>query len=95
MSVAPETRPPSTASVQRKPVHLRTIHCEGFERDDGLVDIEGTLTDTKPHDLQLRTKPVSAGQPIHLMKLCLTIDRERLIHAVTFQTLAADRKSVV
>ena len=89
MSVDFETHPRFAAPVQRKPVHLRTIHCEGFERDDGLVDIEGTLTDTKPNDLQLRTKPVPAGQPIHLMKLCLTIDRERLIHAVTFQTLAA------
>ena len=89
MSVVPETRTPAAAPVQRKPVHLRTIQCQGFERDDGLVDIEGTLTDTKPHDLQLRTKPVSAGQPIHRMTLCLTIDRERLIHAVQVQTLAA------
>ena len=41
MSVAP---PP----VPRKPLHLRRISCEGFQRDDGLIDLEGLLIDTKP-----------------------------------------------
>ena len=66
-------------AVRRRPLHLRRIHCEGFEREDGLVDIEGTLIDTKPVPLTLVNRVVPAGEPIHQMRLCLTIDRERRI----------------
>ncbi len=72
MSVAP----PSAA---RRPLHLRRISCQGFLRDDGLVDIEGLLIDTKPVPLQLVNKVVPPEQPIHQMRVCLTIDRERRI----------------
>ncbi len=72
MSVAPPAAP-------RKPLHLRRISCEGFLRDDGLIDIEGLLIDTKPMPLQLVNKALAADQPIHQMRVRLTIDRERLI----------------
>ena len=38
MSVSP--------SVSRKQLHTREIKCIGYERDDGLWDIEGRITDT-------------------------------------------------
>lgn len=63
----------------RRQIHLRQIRCEGFARDDGLLDIEGTLIDTKPTPLQLASKLVEAGEPIHLMRLCLTVNREKTI----------------
>lgn len=63
----------------RRPLHLRRIHCEGFERDDGLIDLEGTLIDTKPIPLALVSRVVPAGEPIHQMRVRLTIDRERRI----------------
>ena len=63
----------------RRPLHLRRIHCEGFERDDGLIDLEGTLIDTKPEPLKLVSRVVPAGAPIHQMRVRLTIDRERRI----------------
>lgn len=78
MSVAP-------AAVPRTPLHLRQISCEGFLRDDGLIDIEGVLTDTKPLALQLVSKEVPPGEPIHLMRIRLTIDRQRqIVDAQTF-----------
>lgn len=75
----------STATGRQK-LHLRRIECEAFVRPDGLLDIEGLLIDTKPMPLQLVTKEVPAGEPIHRMKVRITIDRERRIvdaHATT------------
>jgi len=72
MSIAPPAAP-------RRPVHLRRITCEGFLRDDGLIDIEGLLIDTKPEPMRLVTKEVPAGSPIHQMRLRITVDRERRI----------------
>jgi hypothetical protein len=77
----------------RRPVHLRRIHCEAFARDDGLFELEGTLIDTKPVPLQLVHREVPAGGPIHQMRVCLTIDRERNIvdaSAVSEQTPYAE-----
>jgi len=68
-------------------VHLRRITCEGFERDDGLFDIVGTLIDTQPLPLELREKTVGAGEPVHHMTVCLTVDRDRLIHDVVALTV--------
>jgi hypothetical protein len=72
MSVAP---PP----VARRPLHLRRITCEGFARDDGLFEIEGLLVDTKPDPLQLVSKEVPPGVPIHQMRVRMTLDHERRI----------------
>ena len=69
----------ATSPAARQPVHLRRISCEGYLRDDGLFDIEGLLIDTKPVTLQLVNKAVTAGDPIHQMRVRLTIDRERCI----------------
>ena len=33
--------------VPRKLMHTRAIECNGYEREDGLWDIEAHLTDTK------------------------------------------------
>lgn len=76
-----------SAPVTRRQVHLRRIRCEGFERDDGLFDIVGTLIDTKPFPIELEEKRVGENQPIHHMSLCLTIDRDRLIHDVVAHTV--------
>lgn len=63
----------------RRPLHLRRIQCEAFEREDGLIDLDGLLIDTKPQPLQLVHRAVPAGQAIHQMRVRLTIDRERRI----------------
>lgn len=62
------------AHPTRTPRHVRSIRIEAFERDDGLWDLEASLTDVKPYAFQLRTGPRPAGQPVHDMKLRLTFD---------------------
>jgi hypothetical protein len=72
MSIAP---PPAA----RRRLHLRRVSCEGFQREDGLFEIEGLLIDTKPTQLRLVNKEVPPGEPIHQMRVRLTIDGERRI----------------
>ena len=53
----------------RKLIHTRTIDCRGYEREDGLWDIEGHLTDTKTYTWRNRggVKDLAAGEPAHDM----------------------------
>jgi len=73
---------PLPASPSRKEIHLRQIEMRGFLRDDGLYEIEGRVTDTKPHDFMpdggLRNIP--AGEPLHDMWIRLVIDENMLVH---------------
>ena len=34
---------------KRKLVHERTYDIRGYERDDGMLDVEGKIVDLKPH----------------------------------------------
>ena len=62
-------------STTRKPIHLRQIRCTAYVRDDGLLDVEATLLDTKPFTLRMKERgELAAGEPIHEMRLCLTLD---------------------
>lgn len=79
----------SGGDVTRRSAHLRRISCEAFEREDGLVDIEGLLIDTKPTPLQLVNREVPAGEAIHQMRVVLTIDRSRTIVEARASTQAA------
>lgn len=60
----------------RRHVHTRSIQVDAFARDDGLWDIEARLVDTKSRDFELATGIRAAGDPIHEMRLCVTIDTE-------------------
>lgn len=67
-------------AAPRRQAHLRRITCEAFEREDGLLDIEGLLIDTKPMDIQLVTgKTIEPGSAIHRMRVRLTVNRDRWI----------------
>ncbi len=81
MEAVIDVRIPDQAS-RRKKLHLRRIICEGFERTDGLIDIEGTLIDEKPFPIKMKERTLEAHEPIHWMSVCLTIDRQLLIHGV-------------
>lgn len=58
----------------RRLVHQRNIHADVFARDDGLWDLEAELIDTKARDFRLATGLRRAGEPIHHMRLTVTID---------------------
>lgn len=54
--------------------HTRAISVEYFQRDDGLWEIDARLTDTKTIDLNLRSRDIPAGTPLHDVLLRLTLD---------------------
>ena len=65
--------PPASPARERR--HTRSITFEGFRRTDDLWDIEGHLVDAKNHDLQLRSLLRRSGEPIHDIRVRVTIDR--------------------
>ena len=75
---------PLSAPVPRKTSHIRRVTYQGYEREDGLWDMEAELHDSKAHDLpSFRHQGVRlAGDPIHHMWLRVTIDRKLVVHAI-------------
>lgn len=69
--------PPPT---QREPIHTRRVTTQGYLRADGLWDLEGELVDTKAYDSALSAShPRLAGEPIHHMRIRLTIDNDLVV----------------
>lgn len=65
---------PLSQPTARKLIHSRRIECHGYEREDGLWDIEGRITDTKSYSFENQDRGlVAAGQPIHDMRVRLTM----------------------
>ena len=74
--------------VPRRRLHTRQVVCEGFEREDGLFDVEGRLCDTKSYDVGGVAGGAArvAGEPIHLMSIRLTLDGTCVIVGVQVRT---------
>jgi len=66
----------------RKSLTRRDIDCEGFIRDDGLLDIEGSLKDVRAFSLDNGWRNVPAGEPVHLMRLRVTMDAGCVIREI-------------
>lgn len=65
----------------RQLLHTRQVHYQGYERPDGLFDLEATLLDTKPFAIELEGDgPLAADQPLHGMRLRVTIDMQFIVH---------------
>jgi len=73
---------PLPPPADRTPMHTRTFDCRGYERADGLWDIEGHLRDTKPYTWRRSESkaPLPAGDPVHDMWIRITIDLDMTIH---------------
>ncbi len=71
----------------RRLMHVREIDCRGYARDDGLWDIEARLHDIKSYSFDNQDRNgIRAGEPIHLMRVRVTVDTNlyvRGIEAVT------------
>ena len=71
------------APVDREKLHHRRYDFEGFQRSDGLWDIEGRITDRKtygfPNDHRGR---IEAGEAIHDMSVRVTMDDQMTIYEV-------------
>jgi hypothetical protein len=95
--------PPDCA---REASHQRSITIRAYARSDGLWDIEGHLTDAWPEPVPKAGGMLDPGEPMHSMRLRLTVDRTATIvavHAVTEAgpydqacgTIAPDYKKLV
>lgn len=73
---------PLPKAAARKLAHTRIIDCRGYEREDGLWDIEGHLTDTKTYTWKNRggSRDIAAGEHTHDMYLRITVDLDMRIH---------------
>ncbi|MBT6033714.1 MAG: DUF2889 domain-containing protein [Kordiimonadaceae bacterium] len=71
---------PLSASVAREKIHTRNIELTGYEREDGLWDIEAHMTDVKTYgfDNKFRGR-VNPGDPIHEMWVRLTVDQSFMV----------------
>jgi hypothetical protein len=61
-------------ALPRRHVHTRSIRVEAYARDDGLWDIEAELIDCKSKDFTLATGVRTVGEPVHEMRIAITID---------------------
>ncbi len=69
---------------KRTPVHTRHITCVGYLREDGLWDVDGRLTDTKPYTLAMPERGIiPPGEYIHDMTLRISFDRDMVIREVS------------
>jgi hypothetical protein len=64
-------------------VHTRAIDYRGYEREDGLWDIEAHMTDTKTYEFSNKWRgTVPVGEPMHEMLLRVTIDDSFVIQDI-------------
>ena len=79
----PDARP-------RELLTRRSITCNGYLRDDGLMDVEGHLVDARGYDTRNDWRgAVAKGDPVHEMWVRLTIDDQLVIRAATAATDAS------
>lgn len=73
---------PLSPPTSRQPIHTRSISIEGFRRSDGLWDVEAVLQDVKSYDLEgLYRHHIPAGEPIHDIRVRVSVDDGLVIHA--------------
>lgn len=64
-------------------MHLRRLEMQAWARDDGLWDVEAHLRDEKPFDYIDPGRGLQrAGDPVHDMRVRLTLDDDRVIRDV-------------
>lgn len=74
---------PLPEPAARQAIHSRTVSCEGFQRDDGLWDIDARMVDTKTYGFPNHDRGrIEAGEALHDIRLRLTLDERYLIHEV-------------
>lgn len=63
----------------RRKVHTRQITIEGYRRDDGMLELDACLRDTKEVDYVLASGVRRAGDPVHEMHIRVTLDASFVI----------------
>jgi hypothetical protein len=74
---------PLSPPVARDIMHTRAITLHGYARADGQIDVEAHLVDTKPFPFDnVDRGTVQPGEPLHQMRVRVTVDESLLITAV-------------
>src|SRR5688572_16063146 len=82
-------RPALSKPTPREVQHFRDFQFAGYRRADGLFDIEGRMTDRKPYSFPNEWRgTVPVDDPLHDMRIRLTLDEHFLIHDVEVVTSA-------
>jgi hypothetical protein len=78
---------PLPSPAPRRHLHTRTITCEGYERDDGLYDIEARIIDRKTYAVEEPYRGLrAAGMHVHDMQVRLTVDRAMTVRDIDVST---------
>lgn len=73
---------PLPSSAPREPLHRRAIDIQGYQREDGLYDIEAHLVDTKSYPFVNEDRgAIRPGEALHGMWLRLTVREDMEIVA--------------
>ena len=81
---------PLSDPAPREAPHRRTIECRGARREDGPWDIEAQITDVKTYAFENNYRgTLRPGDPIHHMRLRLTLDDDFVIHGAEAATDAS------
>ena len=74
---------PLSPPVERSPMHKRTYDFQGYQRADGLWDIEGRIVDTKTYAFANQDRgEIKPGEALHDMSIRLTIDEDFIVHDI-------------
>lgn len=72
------------SAEQRQHLYTRTITCHGHRRSDGMWDVEGQLVDTRTYAAVVgEGRRVSPGEPIHDLRVKITVDDDYVIRAAS------------
>ncbi|WP_340116899.1 DUF2889 domain-containing protein [Pelagibius sp. 7325] len=74
---------PLSPPVERNCLHNRTYDFQGYQRADGLWDIEGRIVDTKTYPFANHDRgEIAPGEALHDMSIRLTIDEDFKVHDI-------------
>ena len=79
---------PISEAAPRNKMHHRSIILQGYEREDGLFDVDCELIDTKTYDFEIGGDPRPVGTALHHM-------RARITANLDFEIVAAEAETVM
>ncbi len=80
---------PLSGPASRTLLHVRAITLNGYQRTDGLYDVDASIADTKTYSFDNADRAsgrIEAGEKLHGMVARITFDEDMLIHAAEATT---------
>lgn len=78
---------PLSAPAPRAHIHTRAVTFKGYEREDGLFDIEAHMTDTKTYGFRNNWRgEITPGMALHEMLVRVTVDSSFVVQNVEAST---------